>query len=165
MLQPPPPILDSLSKVEGLIFLNSPSRLSTCFLFLPVVFLSFDDGVPLKGLSPFSSSRPKFLEDILLTSSSWLLYFGILFFTMLRSSTSFIYFYCCCSFFSISLSALKTCSSIVRFLMASRTWVAKLPSLFCPGSLVGPCSGLSSSLTSSSFYVSIITIEIKFFCL
>jgi hypothetical protein len=64
------PVLDSPSKVAGLIFLNSPSRWSTCFLFLSDLVLSSAEGVPSDELSPFSVSGPEFLEALLLTSSS-----------------------------------------------------------------------------------------------
>jgi hypothetical protein len=56
------PVLDSPSKVVGLIFLNSPSRWSTYFLFLSGILLSAAEGVPSDELSPFSISRPEFLE-------------------------------------------------------------------------------------------------------
>jgi hypothetical protein len=64
------PVLDSPSKVAGLIFLNSPSRWSTCSLFMSVFVLSSVEGVPSDELSPLSASGPKFLEALLLASSS-----------------------------------------------------------------------------------------------
>jgi hypothetical protein len=45
------PVLDSPSKVAGLIFLNSPSRWSICFLFLSGIVLSSAEGVPSDELS------------------------------------------------------------------------------------------------------------------
>jgi hypothetical protein len=56
------PVLDSPSKVVGLIFLNSPSRWSTCFLFLSVLIFSLAEGVPLDELSPFFVFGLEFLE-------------------------------------------------------------------------------------------------------
>jgi hypothetical protein len=47
------PVLDSPSKVAGLIFLNSPSRWSTCFLFLSDLVFPSAEGVPSDELSPF----------------------------------------------------------------------------------------------------------------
>jgi hypothetical protein len=55
-----------------------------------MVVLFSVDGVPSEELFSFSTSGPEFLEALLLTSSSSLLSFGLLFVTMLRSSTSFI---------------------------------------------------------------------------
>jgi hypothetical protein len=143
------PVLDSLSKVVGLIFLNSPSRWSTCFLFLSILVLSSAEGVPSNELSPFFVSGPEFLEALSLTSSSWLSSFGIFLFTMLCSRTSFISCYSCCALFNSSLSALKTYSSKIRFLIASNTSMGELPSLFFLGSQGGPCCGFPSILIST----------------
>jgi hypothetical protein len=142
-------VLDSPYKVAGLIFLNSPSRWSTCFLFLSGLVLSSVEGVPLDELSPFSVSIPEFLEALLLTSSSWLSSFGIFLVTILRNRTSFIS--CCsyCAFFNFSLSALKICSSTIRFLIVSNTSMGELPSLFCLGSPGGHCCGFPSILISA----------------
>jgi hypothetical protein len=88
--------------------------------------LSSAEGVPSDEMSPFSGFAPEFLEALLLTSSSWLSSFGLFLVTILRSRTSFIS--CCsyCAFFNFSLSALKTCSSTIRFLIVSNTsmWVS-----------------------------------------
>jgi len=111
------PVLDSPSKVAGLIFLNSPSRWSTCFLFLFGIVLSSAEGVPSDELSHFFVLGPEFLEALLLTSSSWLSSFELFLVTILRNRTSFISCYSCCAFFIFSLSALKTCSSTIRFLI------------------------------------------------
>jgi hypothetical protein len=62
------PVLDSLSKVVGLIFLNSPSRWSTYFLFLSILVFSSAEGVPSDELSHFFVYGPEFLEALLLTS-------------------------------------------------------------------------------------------------
>jgi len=150
------PILDSPSKVAGLIFLNSPSRWSVCFLFLSSMDLSSAEGVPSEEMSPFSSFTPKFLEALFLTSSSWLSSFGLFLVTILRSRTSFIS--CCsyCAFFNFSLSALKTCSSTIRFLIVSNTSVGELTSLFCLGSPGGPYCGFSSILISAPSWAAII---------
>jgi hypothetical protein len=140
------PVLDSPSKVYGLIFLNSPSRWSVCFLFLFGMVLSSAEGVPSDELSPSSVFTSEFLEALLLTSSSWLSSFGIFLVTILCSKTSFISCCFCCAFFNFSLSTLKTYSSTIRFLIVSNTSVGELPSLFCLISLGGPCCGFSSIL-------------------
>jgi hypothetical protein len=128
------PVLDSPSKVAGLIFLNSPSRWSVSFLFLSGMVLSSTEGVPSDEMSHFSGFAPEFLEALLITSSSWLSSFGLFLVTILRIRTSFIS--CCsyCAFFNFSFSALKTCSSTIRFLIVSNTSVGELPSLFSLGS-------------------------------
>jgi hypothetical protein len=139
-------VLDSPSKVASLIFLNSASRWSVCFLFLSGMVFSSAEGVPSDELSHFSIFAPEFLEALLLTSSSWLSSFGIFLVTILCNRTSFISCCSCCAFFNFSLSALKTCSSTIRFLIISYTFVGELPSLFCLGSLGGPCYKFPSIL-------------------
>jgi hypothetical protein len=103
------------------------------------------------------------LEALFLTSSSSLLSFGLFFVTMLLNSTSFIS--CCyfCAFFSFSLSYLKTCSSTMRFLIASRTLIGELPSLFFLYSSGVLCSWFSSSPISTSFCASMIHNRNTFF--
>ena len=128
------PVLDSPSKVVGLIFLNSPSRWSICFLFLSILVLSLAKGVPSNELSHFSVSGPELLEALFLTSSSWLSSFGIFLVTILHSRTSFISCCSCCTFFNFSLSSLKTYSSTIRFLIVSSTSIGEIPSLFFLGS-------------------------------
>ena len=150
------PILDSPSKLVGLIFLNSPSRWSNCFLFLSGIVLSLGKGVPSDEISPFSISRPEFLEALFLTSSSWLSSFGIFLVTILCSRTSFISCCSCYAFFNFSLSDLKIYSSTIGFLIVSNTSVGELPSLFCLGSLGGPCCRFSSTLISAPSWASII---------
>lgn len=143
-------VMDSPSKVVGLIFLNSPSRWSTCFLFRSVLVLSSTEGVPSDELSHFSVSSLEFLEALLLTYSSLLSSFGLFLVTILCSRTSFISCYSCWVFFNSSLSALKTYSSTMRFLIVSRTSVSELPSLFCLWFSGGLCSGFPSIWISPS---------------
>jgi hypothetical protein len=63
-----------------------------------VVVLFSVVGVPSEELFSFSASGPEFLEDLLLTSSSLSLSFGIFFVTMLRNNTSFISCWSSCAF-------------------------------------------------------------------
>ena len=154
------PILDSPSKVAGLIFLNSPSRWSTCFLFMFVFVLSSAKGIPLDELCPFSISCPKFLKSLLLTYLSLLSSFGIFLVTILHKRTSFI---SCWAFFCFSLLALKTYSSTMRLLIVSKTSVGDLVSLFClwfSGSL---CSGFPSIMISMSSCAAMINTKHKRF--
>jgi hypothetical protein len=140
------PHLLLLSKVAGLIFLNSPSSRSTCFLFLSGLVLSSAKCVPSDKLSPFFVFGLEFLEALLLTSSSWLSAFALFLVTILCNKTSFISYYSYCAFVNFSLSSLKICSSTIRFLIVSNTSVGELPSLFCLGSPGGPCYGFPSIL-------------------
>jgi len=153
------PILDSPSKVDGLIFLNSPSRWSTYFLILYVFVLSLAEGVPLDELSHFSASGPKFLEALLLTSSPWLSSFGVFFLTILCNGTLVISYFSCCAFLSFSLSALKTCNSITRFLIISKTSVGEILSLFCVWYSGGLCPRFSSTLIFASSSAAMINTE------
>jgi hypothetical protein len=149
-------VLDSPSKVAGLIFLNYPSRWCTCFLFLSDLVFSSAEGVPSDELSPFFVSAPEFLEALLLTSSSWLSSFGIFLFTILHSRTSFISCCSCCAFFSFSLSTLKIFNSTIRFLIVSNTFVGELLLLFCLVSAGGPYRRFSPILISAWSWAAII---------
>ena len=154
-------VLVSPSKVVGLIFLNSPSRWYVSFLFLSGMVLSSAEGVPSDELSPFFVFTLEFLEALLLTSSSWLSSFGLLLVTILHNRASFISCCSCYAFFNFSLSALKTYSSTIRFLIVSNTSVGELPSLFCLGSPWGPCCRFSSILIYAPSWAAIIQHKIE----
>jgi hypothetical protein len=114
----------------------------------------------------FSASGPTFLEALLLTSSSWLSPFRAFSVTILRSKTSFISCCSCCSFFIFSMSALKTYSSTMRFLIVSKASVGEIMSLFCPSSSGCLCSGFPSSLIYASSWAAMINTKHKrVFCL
>ena len=111
------PILDSPSKLVGLIFLNSPSRWLT-LLFPPVLTWCLEFWVSLEELLflyALSSLSGPFL---VLVRGSLPLFFSC----RLCSKISLI---SCCfsySFFNYLLSALYLCISIIRCLIVSSTW-------------------------------------------
>ena len=130
------PAFDSLSNVEGFIFLNSPSRWYNSFLFLEygVFYSSPLVWVLLEDLSFDLDSLFDFSNDGLLVSLFTYDLFDLLFSSIFCNNISFNSCFSSCFFLTFSLYSLKVLSpTTIRLLIVFITLEDKLFSLFCSG--------------------------------